>query len=699
MTINIDQISIGYSLVALLCVAYFLFALFRPALHGKQRNAVLAVFFVMFVWSLMTSFAPAFFGLKSMAIVVSDLGKDLVWVVFLRRLILAQEKGGQYERGLKRIVFILFGGVVIAIAADMVGQFQEDKWYAAGYSYSAMIVLSAVGLMFAEQLVRNFNQDRTWYAKSFCIGVGGLFVYDFLLYSSALLYSNIDTGLWQVRGWLNVLIVVLVILSIRHYSVYDIRFRISRQVMFYMAMLTGAVVALVMLAIGGLYLKQYGKFEQNITVLAFLAAGVGFILVFIYSQELRAKLKVFLSLHFYTHKYDYRDEWIKFIRTLTMGDDDVHIHYRVIKSVADIVKSNEGSLWLRRDNAFVPASSMGIKFASNAHEPVGSGFIEFLEKWQWVINVDEYQTTPDLYSGMELPNWLLSCKKCWLVVPVMLQHKLIGFIVVGRSYGGRHFNWEDIDVLKISGRQVASYLALLDTTEQLMDARQFEAFNRLSAFVVHDLKNVVAQLSLVVSNSKRHRDNPEFFDDVIRTVDNAVSRMNKTLANLRDSSIKKSVRVVSLQSVIKEAVDSCFARAPSPVLHMCEKEMYVKLDDEQLKMVIAHIIHNAQDATPDDGRVLVEVKEGDGGMAVIKVLDNGYGMEDQFVKERLFRPFDTTKGNAGMGIGAYQAREFVRDAGGEINVKSRVGIGTDFEIRIPFYFAQNDALEVTGYVK
>jgi len=271
----------------------------------------------------------------------------------------------------------------------------------------------------------------------------------------------------------------------------------------------------------------------------------------------------------------------------------------------------------------------------------------------------------------------------WLIAPLLLQEKLHGFVVLARSPAvRRHFNWEDCDLLKTTGTQAASHLAQHTASQALAEARQFEAFNRLSTYVVHDLKNLISQLSLVVSNAARHGNNPLFMENVISTVDNSVSKMNRLLTRMRDGVQDDSRRMVNLANLLEEVVHDARASKPAPVLECDAMDMAVTVDRDRLASVMGHVVRNAQDATPEDGRVTVRLQKTN-GHAVVEVEDTGCGMDEAFIGARLFRPFQTTKGVSGMGIGAYEAREFVRSLGGDIQVESRPGKGTIFRIHLP----------------
>ncbi len=265
----------------------------------------------------------------------------------------------------------------------------------------------------------------------------------------------------------------------------------------------------------------------------------------------------------------------------------------------------------------------------------------------------------------------------------MLHDDLMGFAVLSRSPLRRRLNWEDHDLLKTAGRHAASHLAQFETAQQLADARQFEACNRLSAFVVHDLKNLVAQLSLLVANAAKHMHKPGFMEDAVRTVDHSVAKMNKLLAQLRSGVVVSDGQApASLAVMLDEVVRGKSARKPVPVLELDAEDVLVRADRERFMMVLGHVVQNAQDATPPEGHVQLRYRR-DGEAALIEVVDDGCGMDEGFVRERLFRPFDTTKGAAGMGIGAYEARETVRGMGGEVEVESVPGAGTTFRIRLP----------------
>jgi putative PEP-CTERM system histidine kinase len=205
---------------------------------------------------------------------------------------------------------------------------------------------------------------------------------------------------------------------------------------------------------------------------------------------------------------------------------------------------------------------------------------------------------------------------------------------------------------------------------------------------VHDLKNLIAQLSLLVSNAAKHKNNPLFIDDVVRTVENSVARMNRLLIQLRSGSAGTSDPVcadralIELCALLREVAAAKASRKPIPTVECAEVGMAVLGDRDQLATAIGHIVQNAQEATPPQGTVRLRL-ESAAGQAIIEVEDSGSGMDASFIQERLFSPFDSTKGRAGMGIGAYESRELIRQMGGDIDVTSRPGEGTTFRIVLP----------------
>jgi putative PEP-CTERM system histidine kinase len=245
------------------------------------------------------------------------------------------------------------------------------------------------------------------------------------------------------------------------------------------------------------------------------------------------------------------------------------------------------------------------------------------------------------------------------------------------------------------------HLAQFEADKRLAESRQFEAYHRLTAFVMHDLKNLAAQLSLIVANAEKHRRNPEFVDDAISTIANSTGRMQRLIEQLQRREIQSLTRRVELSGVARQAVERCQGRPPRPACGELPDAIWIEADPERLTMVVEHVIRNAQDATAQDGSVRVDVSL-EGGLepgepgdttrlrvptALLTVTDNGIGMSRDFIQERLFRPFDTTKGSKGMGIGAYQVREYVQSLGGRVEVRSEPGAGTRFALRLPLSLA------------
>ena len=261
---------------------------------------------------------------------------------------------------------------------------------------------------------------------------------------------------------------------------------------------------------------------------------------------------------------------------------------------------------------------------------------------------------------------------------------MLGFVSLLRPRAPQNLNWENRDLLKTAGMQAASYLALYQAADALADARQFEGFNRLSAFVIHDLKNLIAQLSLVAKNAAKHKHNPDFVDDAVNTIENSVLKMNRLMAQLQsaDALGEGEGRAIDLVSELRSLVDVRSNSLPKPELE-CETEKAEVLGQgDRLGAVFGHVLQNALDATPADGNVRVVLRTR-GEHAIVEIRDTGVGMDKHFIENRLFRPFDSTKGLAGMGIGAYECREVVQAAGGQVNVDSELGKGTVFRIMLP----------------
>ena len=273
------------------------------------------------------------------------------------------------------------------------------------------------------------------------------------------------------------------------------------------------------------------------------------------------------------------------------------------------------------------------------------------------------------------PDW-------WLIVPLLLGNDVFGFIVLFKPLIAFKLNFEDHDLLKTVGKQVATHIKQAEIDRRLAEISQFTTYNRLSAYLMHDLSNLIAQHSLVVQNAERFRNNPDFVDDAFRTIAHSVSRMERLVSLLSQRPKLPSSRRLDIREVLDTAVDRSLQSTPVPELDVGETPVYTKADPEQLTTVIEHLIRNAQQAISGDGSVRIGLSA-ENGMARISIVDTGSGMSPEFVRERLFRPFDSTKGSESMGIGAYQAREYIRSLGGQVEVNSEVGAGTTFLLALP----------------
>ena len=543
------------------------------------------------------------------------------------------------------------------------------------------VVTAVMGMLLVEQLYRNTPAKGRWGIKFACFGIGGMFAYDFYLYSDAMLFRQINMEIWTARGAVNALIVPLVAVSAARNPQWSLGISVSRRILFHSATLLGTALYLLAMSAAGYYLRFFGGSWGAVMQVTFLFGAVALLVGILFSGVFRSWLKVFISKHFYNYNYDYREEWLGFTRTLS--EHGHGLGERTIQAIAALVESPGGALFISRESGNCePVAHWNISLPNESESANGS-LCQFLENKQWVIDLQEYDANPEKYGAIFIPQWLRAFPKGWLIVPLILLGKLFGFMILTQPRSRIKLNWEVIDLLKIAGSQAASYLAQQESTNALIIARQFESFNRMSTFIVHDLKNLVSQLSLLLSNAEKHKNNPEFQKDMLDTLDYSVQKMKLLLHKLSRGSSIEHPAPLFIDKLLRQTLALKSVFEPKPELEILDHDLMVAANSDRLERVIGHIIQNAVEATPKDGKVTIRILKQE-AFVVIEIRDTGQGMSEEFIRERLFKPFESTK-SAGMGIGMFESREYIHELGGQIEVSSRQTIGTTFRVILPFH--------------
>lgn len=552
------------------------------------------------------------------------------------------------------------------------------------------LVLPALGMLLVEQLYRSAPDDSRWHVKPLCFGLASIFLYDIYLQSNVLLFGHFDETSLVARSAVNALPAPLFYVASRRQGEWQTPMQLSRHAVMHTATLMLAGLYLLGISAIGYYIRYFGGDWGRALALTVLWGALIFLALLVFSGTMRARARVFIGKHFFRYRYDYREEWLRLTGLLSVKEAPEEIGASVIKGLADLLHCRGGELWLADQDgrAFVQAARRN----SGAREERidrDSPFAKNLRDREWIIDLNELRGAPASSSEVEAPEWLVEDASSWLVIPLIVGERLTGLVILAQSNSGLRLNWEARDLLKTASRQAAGFLELMRATEALLEARKFDAFNRMSAFVVHDLKNIVAQLSLMMQNAKRLKDNPEFQEDMLVTVENSLEKMRRLMLQLREGAtpvgVSAGVRLVPLVNRIEAA-----ARARGRALEVTvEGDVVTRGHEERLQRVIGHLVDNALDATADGGTVQVGLRRS-GSQAEVRVSDTGRGMSEEFVRTRLFKPFQSTKGS-GMGIGAYESFEYVRELGGQITVDSEEGRGTTITVALPLLDVRHES--------
>jgi putative PEP-CTERM system histidine kinase len=606
--------------------------------------------------------------------------RDLAWGLVLVQCLAGSHDGGRVRAARQLLVSLIVlaalgtAASLLPAAAGLLARYAAPSLLWGGF------VLATGGLVLVEQLARNTRSGRNWELKFVWLAIGGLYAWDLGLFSTAMLHGP-ERNFWIAGGFVNALLAGVLAIGLERIPRWESAAFLSRRIVFFNATLIGVALYVFVMAGGSYYVRELGGSWGVAGQILFLAIAALVLAVALLSGTFRAWSRVTIAKLFFPYRYDYRDEWRKLTRTLSEASD-VPVYERIASVVAGFLSAPRGGLWLRdAEGAYSPAGG-DLAPADAARESGCREFFEYLLQREWIYDLDEARDPHGRKAGVQPPAWMLADPVFWLVVPLICDGTLVGFVIVSHSLAEVDLGWEEIDLLRAAGRQIASFLAFEQAAKRLAEAHQFQAMSRLSAIIMHDLRHLIAQQALVVENAARHRGNPEFFDDAILTIDHSVKRMTRLMDQLRGRALAEETHRVELSNLCAEAARRCSASTPVPALRSADRNIEVVLDRERLLQALEHVIRNAQQATPSDGSVVVSVARA-GEQAVIEVADTGSGMDAEFVHHRLFKPFETTKGDSGFGIGAYQAREFVRGCGGSVEVESAPRQGTRFIIRLP----------------
>jgi putative PEP-CTERM system histidine kinase len=500
--------------------------------------------------------------------------------------------------------------------------------------------------------------------------------------SQNLLFSRVNMGLVPAVSLGFLLCSVLIAFSVIRYRLLNVNMYMSRFVVYN---------SLTLLVVGG-YLILIGLVSQVIQsfnflpgypleILFLLTAILLFFSVFV-SDRLRWKVRMLINKHFYRSRYDYREEWLKFAEGLSskLGADELVA--TTVNMLRDLVGLDEVSVWLsERDDGYLTpmGRSSGV---GSARLKIAQKFTDTATQKKVPFSIDTPWAREFAHENKEILERLEPA----LFVPLVSGKEMVGLILLGKKTTGEKFLGDDIDILKSASAEISSAIVKAKLSQELISAKEMEVFHRFSSFVLHDLKNLVANLSLVMGNANEHMGDPDFQKDAMDTIGKSVKKMEALITKLSNNvgdqrlSFQKANLNDSVSRVVRR-MEQNGRKGKASVQIELGNIPPVLADREQIEKVIVNLLLNAFEAFEDGGLISVKT-EANGGKVILSVSDNGPGISSEFMENELFKPFKSTK-KKGLGIGLYQCKSIVEGHSGSITVESKEGTGSTFRVILP----------------
>ncbi|WP_029622690.1 XrtA/PEP-CTERM system histidine kinase PrsK [Sphingomonas elodea] len=625
------------------------------------------------VLTALAALAMAGIGAEAIVTRVVEALCTLGWLVFL---LLLHRRAGEPRPPLA--LGTVYGVIaLVTLAALAVDGFAGTPGPVADETASVALLLHmlvAVGALVMVQalhaaLAQSAGPGLRWTVAA----LGGLWFAEFAVRTLAYLGVPMDGMLLVAHGAAWVCVAAAMGLGLQRRG--DWRVRMSRTVAYQSLTLVAVGAYFVLLALATSALATLGGAHARLLQTAFVFGATAAILALVSNGALRGWVKVKLAKHLFRHRYDYRAEWLRFTETLG-APGAAPLDQRIVRALADLTDSPSGLLLVAEEGGLVPGA--GWHWERTALPQLGDATLAaHLEATGRILEVDAVRLgLADARDAAAVPGWMCDSPAAWVVVPLLHRGALVGAILLSRPAVARRLDWEDFDLLKAAGRQVASYLAEARAQEALAEAQRFDEFNRRFAFLLHDIKNLVSQLALTARNAERHADNPAFRADMIATLRDSSDRLNALLARLGQHHRGRSepARPTALLPLLERLA----ARHPAQVRLAPAAKAWATAQPAALEQLLAHLVQNAIEASPADAPVTLTLAT-DPDHAIIDVQDQGCGMSPGFVRNRLFKPFTSSK-PGGFGLGTFEAQQLAQGMGARIEVESREGQGTRFRI-------------------
>jgi putative PEP-CTERM system histidine kinase len=558
-----------------------------------------------------------------------------------------------------------------------------------GYAYCLFSVIGAVLiLMNLERTLRHSTGYMRWQIKFIVLGLGSLFGARIYVTSQTLLFKSLNLNLEIVNIGALVVACVLILKALFRTGLFNVDFYVSQSFLY--NSFTILFVGIYLLSVGILArFISYLEGAHNLPLEAFFVflALLGLVILLL-SDRLRKRMKWFISRHFNRPLYDYRNEWTKFTQRTTCVTEIKDLCSIVTKMVSELLDILSVTIWLVDETAegvklggSTVFSERQLQELCSVKKDVGD-LIRFIRQAKPPIDFDYSKDAWPKESNGSNGKFFLQTRIRYCF-PLIARGRFLGIMTLGDRVMEDSLSIENFELLKTIADQTASSLFNLRLSADLRQAKEMEVFQTMSAFFMHDLKNLASNLSLTLQNLPIHFDNPDFRNDVVQTITRSVNKINGMCSRL--SSLNKKLELhrtqADLNELIGKTASSLDGSLKAPLIMALNPVTKLFLDWEQMQKVLVNLILNANEATTDGGEIEVATMPQD-NFVVLSVSDNGCGMSQEFIAQSLFRPLKTTKKN-GMGIGLYQTKMIVEAHGGKVEVESEEGKGTTMRVLLP----------------